>query len=87
MRKHYDFSNAKQGAVVPRSPKATELRIWLDQGVYKRMVETIENQGGGTIDQFIEDAISAFLGNASGASVDEATLRRILREELQSRSG
>lgn len=85
MRKEYDFSKAKRGAVIP-SPGKTRITIMLDDDVIEHFRAQAEMKGVG-----YQTLINALLRQAATNSTkiksDEkpltvATLRRVLREEL-----
>jgi len=79
MRKEYDFSKGKRGAVIKTRGK-TRITIHLDNDVIDAFRTKAEAscQGYQTL---INDALRDYLANAS-KPVDSKTLRRILREEL-----
>jgi len=79
MKKEYDFSKAKRGAVLSSKGK-TRITIYLDDVVIERYKSLSEKSGKG-YQTLVNDALRAHLG------VDEppltvTALRRILREEL-----
>ena len=85
MRDEYDFSKAKRGAVIP-SPGKTRITIMLDDDVIEHFRAQAEAEGIG-----YQTLINALLRRAVTSSKklksDEkpltvATLRRVLREEL-----
>jgi uncharacterized protein (DUF4415 family) len=80
MRKEYDFSKAKRGAVI-RQPGKTRITIYLDNPVLDAFRERADAAGRG-YQTMINDALREFLGR-TGGSVDAATIRRIVREELR----
>jgi uncharacterized protein (DUF4415 family) len=47
MRKHYDFSNAKRGPVVPPSPGKTRITIRLDDDVLVWFRDQAHSTDGG----------------------------------------
>lgn len=86
MRSEYDFSKGKRGAVIA-SPGKTRITIMLDDEVIEHFRTQAESEGVG-----YQTLINALLRKAASASkkraTDEkpltvATLRRVLREELQ----
>ncbi|HMX10050.1 MAG TPA: BrnA antitoxin family protein [Burkholderiaceae bacterium] len=85
MRKEYDFSNAKRGTVLA-SPGKTRITIMLDDDVIEFFRARVEAQGGGyqtMINAALRAAVAQMQGqDAEQAPVTVATLRRILREEL-----
>lgn len=80
MRKEYDFSDAKRGAVVS-SPGKTRITIYLDDDVIESFRARAEAQGRG-YQTLINEALRAATA-PDKVPVSEETLRRVLREELQ----
>ena len=80
VRKEYDFSGARQGAIVKQTGK-TRITIYLDDDVLQAFRERAESAGRG-YQTMINDALREQLGKAS-TPLDARTLRRILREELK----
>jgi uncharacterized protein (DUF4415 family) len=80
MKKGYDFSAARQGAVISHRGK-TRITIYLDDDVLQAFRERAETSGRG-YQTMINDALREQLGKAS-QPIDARTLRRILREELR----
>ena len=86
MRDEYDFSEAKRAKDVPHLAKLqhdakgkTRITIMLDNDVISAFRERSDSAGVG-----YQTLINAALRGAIGSTpVDEATLRRILREELK----
>lgn len=80
MRKEYDFSGARQGAVI-KQPGKTRITIYLDDDVLQAFRERADESGRG-YQTMINDALRGHLGKTS-QPLDARTLRRILREELR----
>lgn len=80
MRKNYDFSEGKRGAVVKQTGK-TRITIYLDDDVIAAYREKGDKMGRG-YQTLINDALRKTLGGEQPA-VDAKTLRRIIREELK----
>jgi uncharacterized protein (DUF4415 family) len=86
MRKQYDFSKAKRAKDVPHLARLqaeakgkTRITIMLDNDLLMTFRAKAEAEGIG-----YQTLINQKLRGAAGASpVDEATLRRVLREELK----
>jgi uncharacterized protein (DUF4415 family) len=83
MRKEYDFSKGRRGAVIP-SPGKTRITIMLDASVLEHFRAQAESQGSG-----YQTLINAALKAAVTRSTDQdhepltaATLREVLRQEL-----
>lgn len=79
MKKEYDFSKGKRGAVI-RSKGKTRITIHLDNDVIDAFRGMAETAGRG-YQTLINDALRQHL-STTGKPVDTKTLRRILREEL-----
>jgi uncharacterized protein (DUF4415 family) len=87
VRKEYDFSKAKRGAVIA-SPGKTRITIMLDDDVIEHFRSRAEAQGAG-YQTLINAALRDVIERAPGRTADDkpltvATLRRVLREELRS---
>ena len=79
MKKEYDFSNAKRGAVVPQKGK-TRITIYIDDDILEEFRNRAEETGSG-YQTMMNEALRGHLGIAK-VPLDETSLRRILREEL-----
>jgi uncharacterized protein (DUF4415 family) len=79
MKKEYDFSKARRGAVVPAEGK-TRITIYLDDVVIERFKVLSEKTGRG-YQTLLNEALRAHL-SVGEAPITAASLRRILREEL-----
>ena len=80
MRKEYDFSKGKRGAVIPQKGK-TRITIYLDNDVLETFRERADSAGVG-YQTMINQALGEYLAR-SRKPVDEKTLRRVIREELR----
>ena len=83
MKKEYDFSKGKRGAVIKTRGK-TRITIHLDDDVIDAFRTRAEESSHG-YQTLINDALLEYLASAS-KPVDSKTLRRILREELDKTS-
>ncbi len=86
MRKEYDFSKGKRGAVIP-SPGKTRITIMLDDDIIGHFRERAEAEGIG-YQTMINSVLRLAAIEATGRStiekpVTESALRKILREELR----
>jgi uncharacterized protein (DUF4415 family) len=79
MKKEYDFSQGKRGAVIKARGK-TRITIHLDNDVIEAFRTKAENEGHG-YQTLINEALRQHLSN-TGRPVDARSLRQILREEL-----
>ena len=83
MRKEYDFSNARRGPIRPLPPGKTRITIRLDDEVVEWFKAEVEAAGGGNYQTRINAALKAHIARSQEPL--EATLRRVLREELKKR--
>lgn len=83
MRKEYDFSKGKRGAVLKPRAK-TRITIYLDDDVIEAFRVEAEKAGRG-YQTLINHALRQHVTNI-GEPVDTNNLRRILREELSKTS-
>ena len=82
MKKEYDFSKGKRGAVV-RAPKGkTRITIRIDDDVLEWFRGEVEAAGGGSYQSLIDDALREHLRQQQLPL--EELLRRVVREELKS---
>jgi uncharacterized protein (DUF4415 family) len=79
MKKEYDVSKGKRGAVIPIEGK-TRITIYLDDAVIERFKALSEKTGKG-YQTLLNEALRAHLG-VDEAPITASSLRRILREEL-----
>jgi len=80
MRKEYDFSHAKRGAVLHVPPGKTRITIRLDDDVIAWFHKQVNDVGGGNYQSLINQALRRLI--EAPAEPIEATLRRVVREEL-----
>ena len=85
MKKEYDFSRAKRGAVVPPNPKKTRITIRIDTPTLDWFRAEVEAQGGGSYQALINEALREYIANQQENW--EETLRRVVREELERNQG
>ena len=84
MRKEYDFSKAKRGAVVAPAKGKTRITIRLDDDVLEWFKNRVDEAGGGNYQSLINSALREHIRSTEEPL--EKTLRRILREELRKAS-
>ncbi|MFC1853910.1 BrnA antitoxin family protein [candidate division CSSED10-310 bacterium] len=79
MKEEYDFSKAKRGPIIKQTGKS-RITIYLDNDILEefRNLADLSGQGYQTM---INEALREYLGKTN-RPIDENTLRRILREEL-----
>ena len=81
MKREYDFSKGKRGAVVPAEPGKERITIRLDQDLLAWFRDQANAAGGGNYQTMINEALRAYVENRSPTL--EKTLRRVIREELR----
>ncbi len=81
MKKEYDFSKARRGAVVASPPGKERITIRLDKDVIDWFVRQVERAGGGNYQTNINDVLKRHV--AASREPLESTLRRVIREELR----
>ena len=79
MKKVYDFSKGKRGAVVPTSGK-TRITIYVDDSVIRRFKAQSEKTGKG-YQTLINEALKSQIG-LTEQPVTQELVRKIVREEL-----
>jgi uncharacterized protein (DUF4415 family) len=80
MKREYDFSQAKRGAVVRQAGK-TRITIYLDDEVLDAFRDRADAAGRG-YQTMINEALRGYLGKTR-QPVDADTIRQIVREELR----
>ena len=80
MRKEYDFSKGRRGAVAPVPRGKVRITIRLDEDVVAWFKRAVHEAGGGNYQTLINAALREHVSRA--AEPLEETLRRVLREEL-----
>lgn len=83
MKREYDFSTAKRGAVVPTERTKTRITIRLDDDVLAWFREQAVAAGGGNYQTMINTALREYVTERREPL--EKTLRRVIREELKKR--
>ena len=81
MRKEYDFSKAKRGAVVLLPKGKTRITIRLDDAILAWFKREVHKHGGGSYQSLINAALLDHIKRTDEPL--EKTLRRVLREELR----
>jgi len=87
MKDEYDMSEAKRGAIVPPEPNQTRITIRIDTDILDWLREKVNRAGGGNYQTIINQALREYiqndqksLENTLSISIEEKTLRRIIRE-------
>jgi uncharacterized protein (DUF4415 family) len=80
MKREYDFSKAKGGAVVSVPRGKERITIRLDEEILSWFRDQAERAGGGNYQTAINEALQQHVQRAKEPL--EKTLRRVIREEL-----
>ena len=80
MKREYDFRKGKRGAVTPVSKAKTRIAIRLDDNILQWFRQQVDEAGGGNYRTLINDVLQEHV--RSKHEPLEATLRRVIREEL-----
>jgi len=83
MKKEYNFSKGKRGAVVPQVGK-TRITIYLDDGILERFKAQSQKTGKG-YQTLINETLNSHLG-LTAKPLTEEMVRKIVREELASQN-
>jgi hypothetical protein len=81
MKKEYDFSKGKRGAVDPAPAGKKRITIRLDNEIIDWFRNQAETRGGGNYQTMINSALNECIKNR-GESLEE-TLGRVVREEFR----
>ncbi|MEO8596262.1 MAG: BrnA antitoxin family protein [Candidatus Solibacter sp.] len=81
MKKEYDFTKAKRGAVVSTPPGKTRVTIRLENEVLDWFRKQVDSMGGGNYQTLINEALQEHI--ARRREPLESTIRRVIREELR----
>ena len=84
MRKEYDFSKGKRGAVVSVPSGKSRITIRLDDDVIEWFKRQVNESGGGNYQTLINQALRETISREREPL--EAILRRVVREELRQTS-
>jgi uncharacterized protein (DUF4415 family) len=80
MKKEYDFSDGRRGALDPVPPGKTRITIRLDDDVLEWFRDQVDAAGGGNYQTMINAALREHIARSTEPL--EETLRRVVREEL-----
>ena len=80
MKKEYNFSKGKRGAVVPASKGKTRITIRIDDDILEWFRGEVDAAGGGNYQTLINNALREHITNQQEPI--EVILRRVVREEL-----
>jgi uncharacterized protein (DUF4415 family) len=81
MKKEYDFSKGRRGAVLRVPPGKTRVTIRLDNDILDWFRQQVDDAGGGSYQTLINEALHGFIHRQQEPL--ERTLRRVIRDELR----
>ena len=82
MKKEYDFSKGKRGAVIKTPPGKTRITIRIDDDILEWFRRQVDAAGGGNYQTLVNKALREYMTYKQEPLED--TLRRVIREELRS---
>jgi uncharacterized protein (DUF4415 family) len=82
MKKEYDFSQGKRGAIDPTPPGKTRITIRLDNDVIAWFRNQVHEAGGGNYQTLINNALQKYIKHREEPL--EEIVRRAVRDEIQS---
>ena len=83
MKREYDFSKGRRGAVVPVPTGKTRITIRIDDDVLEWFRSQVDAAGGGSYQALMNQALREWI--AAREEPLEELLRRVIREELPRR--
>ena len=81
MKKEYDFSKGRRGAVLRVPPEKNRVTIRLDKDILDWFRQQVDDAGGGNYQTLINEALRSFMAQKQESL--ETTLRRVIRDELR----
>ena len=80
MKKEYNFSKGKRGAIIPAVKGKTRITIRIDDDILNWFRDQVDAAGGGSYQTLINDALREHITHQQEPI--EVILRRVVREEL-----
>jgi len=80
MKKEYDFSRGRRGAVIKTPPGKTRITIRIDDDVLEWFREQVHEAGGGNYQTLVNSALREYVDGKEENL--KSTLRSVVREEL-----
>ncbi len=84
MKREYDYSKARRGAVIPAPKGKVRITIRVDEDIVAWFRDQVDRAGGGNYQTMINDALREHISRTREPLED--TLRRVLREEMRKAS-
>jgi Arc/MetJ family transcription regulator len=85
MRKQYDFSGGRRGAVVAATRGKTRITIRIDDDLLDWFRQQVDDAGGGNYQTMINEALRAYMDGKHEPL--EIVVRRVVKEELRKGKG
>ena len=79
MKREYNFTKARRGPLVPKTPGKTRVTIRLDNEILDHFQNLVDQAGGGNYQTLMNDALREYI---RGARL-EAVVRAAVREEVR----
>ena len=80
MKKEYDFTKGKRGAILTTPGKKTRITIRIDDDILEWFRAQVRRARGGSYQTLMNEALRRFIESSEGDVED--LLRRVIREEL-----
>ncbi len=80
MKKEYDFSRGRRGAVLKAPPGKTRITIRIDNDVLQWFRKQVHAAGGGNYQTLINNSLREYMNSSDDRLAD--TVRSVVREEL-----
>ncbi len=80
-KKEYNFDNAKQGAIRKSPTNKQRITIRIDKSILDWFRNQVNQAGGGSYQTLINEALREHIQTREGTL--EKTIRKVIREELQ----
>lgn len=81
MKKEYDFSKGKRGAIEPMPYGKKRITIRLDNGIIEWFRCQVETEGGGNYQTMINNALRDYISNRD--KILERVIRKVVSEEIK----
>ena len=80
MKKEYNFSRGKRGAIIKPVKGKTRITIRIDDDILDEFKDLADQSGGGSYQSMINAALRQYLYGKNDSL--ERTLRKVIRDEL-----
>jgi hypothetical protein len=81
MRKQYDFSGGRRGAIIAATRGKTRITIRIDDDLLDWFRQQVDDAGGGNYQTMINEALRAYMEGKQEPL--EVVVRRLVKEELR----